>query len=54
MNQVIIAYHAVCSGEVKLSPELVDYKLYFAKQTGNDLMDQQTVGTDYIHVIKRR
>ncbi|MEZ7847926.1 MAG: NAD+ diphosphatase [Polaromonas sp.] len=28
MNQVIIAYHAVCSGEVKLSPELVDYKLY--------------------------
>jgi len=28
MNQVIIAYHAVCSGEVKLSPELVDYRLY--------------------------
>jgi NAD+ diphosphatase len=28
MNQVIIAYHAVCSGEIKLSPELVDYKLY--------------------------
>ncbi len=28
MNQVIIAYHAVCSGEVKLSPELVDWKLY--------------------------
>ena len=27
MNQVIIAYHAVCTGEVKLSPELVDYKL---------------------------
>ena len=27
MNQVIIAYHAVCSGEIKLSPELVDYKL---------------------------
>jgi NAD+ diphosphatase len=27
MNQVIIAYHAVCEGEVKLSPELVDYKL---------------------------
>jgi len=26
----------------------------FAKQTGNDLMDQQTVGTDYIHVLKRR
>ena len=26
----------------------------FAKQTGNDLIDQQTVGTDYIHVIKRR
>jgi len=28
MNQIIIAYHAVCSGEVTLSPELVDYKLY--------------------------
>jgi NAD+ diphosphatase len=28
MNQIIIAYHAVCSGEVKLSPELADYKLY--------------------------
>ena len=28
MNQVIIAYHAVCHGEVKLSPELSDYKLY--------------------------
>ena len=28
MNQVIIAYHAVCHGEVALSPELVDYRLY--------------------------
>jgi NAD+ diphosphatase len=28
MNQVIIAYHAVCHGDVKLSPELVDYRLY--------------------------
>lgn len=28
MNQVIIAYHAVCHGTVSLSPELVDYKLY--------------------------
>jgi NADH pyrophosphatase NudC (nudix superfamily) len=28
MNQVIIAYHAVAHGEVKLSPELVDYKLF--------------------------
>lgn len=28
MNQVIIAYHAVCQGEVKLSPELVDYRLF--------------------------
>ncbi len=27
MNQVIIAYHAVCDGEVSLSPELVDYRL---------------------------
>jgi len=28
MNQVLIVYHAVVEGEVKLSPELVDYKLY--------------------------
>jgi NADH pyrophosphatase NudC (nudix superfamily) len=28
MNQVIVAYHAVCHGEVRLSPELVDYRLY--------------------------
>jgi NADH pyrophosphatase NudC (nudix superfamily) len=27
-NQVIIAYHARCEGEVRLSPELVDYRLY--------------------------
>ena len=32
MNQVIIAYHAVCSGEVSLSPELVDYRLYELEQ----------------------
>ncbi|GHC72107.1 ADP-ribose pyrophosphatase [Pseudorhodoferax aquiterrae] len=28
MNQVIIAYHAQAHGEVRLSPELVDYRLY--------------------------
>ena len=28
MNQVIIAYHAVCHGDVHLSPELVDYRLF--------------------------
>ena len=26
----------------------------FSKQTGNELVDQQTVGTDYIHVLRRR
>ncbi len=26
----------------------------FTKQTGNELLDQQTVGTDYIHVMRRR
>ena len=26
----------------------------FAKQTGNELVDQQTAGTDYIHVLRRR
>jgi len=28
MNQVIIAYHVVAEGQVRLSPELVDYRLY--------------------------
>jgi NAD+ diphosphatase len=28
MNQIIIAYHALCRGEVTLSPELVDYRLF--------------------------
>ena len=28
MNQVIIAYHVVAAGDVRLSPELVDYRLY--------------------------
>ena len=27
MNQIIIAYHAVAQGEVRLSPELAEYKL---------------------------
>ena len=28
MNQIIIAYHVVATGQVQLSPELVDYRLY--------------------------
>jgi TusA-related sulfurtransferase len=32
---------------------LRDFKA-FAKQTGNELLDQQTVGTDFIHVLRRR
>ena len=28
MNQIIIAYHAVARGEVRLSPELAEYKCY--------------------------
>jgi len=32
MNQIIVAYHAVCHGEVKLSPELVDYRLFAFEQ----------------------
>ena len=28
MNQVIIAYHVVAHGEVRLSPELAEYKLF--------------------------
>ncbi len=26
----------------------------FARQTGNDLVTQETVGNDYFHVLKRR
>lgn len=26
----------------------------FAKQTGNELVEQQTVGTEFIHVLRRR
>jgi TusA-related sulfurtransferase len=26
----------------------------FAKQTGNTLIDQQTVGAEFIHVLRRR
>ncbi|MDZ7937034.1 MAG: sulfurtransferase TusA family protein [Rhodoferax sp.] len=26
----------------------------FAKQTGNELLEQETVGADYIHVLRRR
>ncbi len=26
----------------------------FAKQTGNDLIEQQIVGLDFVHVLKRR
>ena len=26
----------------------------FARQTGNELMDQQAAGADFIHVLKRR
>ncbi len=26
----------------------------FAKQTGNELLDQHTLNTDYIHVLRRR
>ena len=26
----------------------------FAKQTGNELVEQQTIGDDFIHVMRRR
>jgi tRNA 2-thiouridine synthesizing protein A len=26
----------------------------FSKQTGNELVDQETAGDDFIHVLKRR
>jgi NAD+ diphosphatase len=46
MNQVIIAYHAVCEGEVQLSAELAEYRLFAYEQvrcwpagTGHALAD---------------
>lgn len=32
---------------------LRDFKA-FAKQTGNELVEQDTVGTEFIHVLRRR
>ena len=26
----------------------------FAKQTGNELVEQQTVGKEYVHILRRR
>ena len=26
----------------------------FSKQTGNELVDQQTLGSDFIHILRRR
>ncbi len=26
----------------------------FAKQTGNDLLEQQTMGNEFIHILRRR
>jgi tRNA 2-thiouridine synthesizing protein A len=26
----------------------------FARQTGNELVEQETLGTDFVHVLKRR
>jgi len=26
----------------------------FSKQTGNELVEQQTVGTEFVHVLRRR
>jgi TusA-related sulfurtransferase len=26
----------------------------FARQTGNELLEQETVGSEYIHVLRRR
>jgi NAD+ diphosphatase len=32
MNQLIVAYHALARGEVRLSPELAEYKLFAPEQ----------------------
>ena len=54
MNQVIIAYHASAIGEVSLSPELAEYKMYAPEElicwpagTGHALADWlRTIGIE--------
>ena len=44
----------VCSGiGVRARVSLRDFQA-FAKQTGNALVEQQTVGDEFVHVLKRR
>jgi NAD+ diphosphatase len=43
MNQVIIAYHVVARGEMRLSPELAEYKLF----APGDLVLCWPAGTGY-------
>ena len=49
MNQIIIAYHVVATD----GGSLRDFQA-FAKQTGNELVEQQTVGEEFIHILRRR
>ena len=48
----------VSSGElirvVATDPASVRDFQAFAKQTGNELVEQQTVGSEFIHILKRR
>ena len=63
MNQVIIAYHAECEGEVTLSPELVDYRLFAYEQvrcwpagTGHALADwlrRRGYEPQYMEAVRR-
>jgi hypothetical protein len=63
MNQVIIAYHAVCDGRSEtvagtgrlqaVRPGSMRDFQAFARQTGNELVEQQTqVSDEFIHVLK--
>lgn len=39
---------------VSTDPGSVRDFMAFAKQTGNELVEQQTVGSDFIHLLRRR
>jgi len=39
---------------VATDPGSIRHFQAFARQTGNELMEQQTVGSDFIHVLRRR
>jgi NADH pyrophosphatase NudC (nudix superfamily) len=60
MNQLIVAYHAVARGEIRLSPELAEYRLYAPEEvrcwragTGQALADWLTTRGHPVQWLER-